>query len=558
MILTVADIKNLDILKDARIHTGQLELNHCPVEWVSVIETPVEQFVRKNELVLSTAVGCASDTDLECFIRDVIESGAAALAIATGKFIKTIPPSVINIAEKQGFILFELDWHIRFSDIIQTVLEKIEKIKREHFEKMENVRKTLLDFILTGKTLEHVCQYVSESVRGPIIISDKRGLIRGSSKQVPPLLEASWIEYFHIQLERDGIYRNLSQTKQWVRYGNSYALQLFIHSAGSVQGYLIVGGFGEEPLHEEEYVEWIMLLEHVTTAVALFFLHEHAASETEWRLRDDFVWALAKGDIHSWETILSRSKSLGYQLNLPYVGLIASPENLSELFESQKENRMSKDHWLNNLIRCLEEEAENIANGLALKTMVTFQQNELIIFLEVLHNQSTETALFYVTSLEKRLSLLFPTLLISWGIGKQFGYNIFQDTYQEAKRALDIGRKRNRVGIEAEGPYLFADTKMDRVLESIAEIDELKELSETLLVSLLHYSKERKIDLLYTFRTYHKNKSNVSQTARELNLHRQSLLYRLRKIETLTGCNLDNPDDVFLLDLSARLWSYRI
>ncbi|MFB4166322.1 helix-turn-helix domain-containing protein, partial [Alteribacillus sp. JSM 102045] len=42
-----------------------------------------------------------------------------------------------------------------------------------------------------------------------------------------------------------------------------------------------------------------------------------------------------------------------------------------------------------------------------------------------------------------------------------------------------------------------------------------------------------------------RNRGNVSQTARELNLHRQSLLYRLRKIETLTGCNLVNSDDTF-------------
>ncbi|MFB4166334.1 helix-turn-helix domain-containing protein, partial [Alteribacillus sp. JSM 102045] len=50
-----------------------------------------------------------------------------------------------------------------------------------------------------------------------------------------------------------------------------------------------------------------------------------------------------------------------------------------------------------------------------------------------------------------------------------------------------------------------------------------------------------------------RNRGNVSQTARELNLHRQSLLYRLRKIETLTGCNLVNSDDTFLIDLSIRL-----
>ena len=39
-----------------------------------------------------------------------------------------------------------------------------------------------------------------------------------------------------------------------------------------------------------------------------------------------------------------------------------------------------------------------------------------------------------------------------------------------------------------------------------------------------------------------------------LNLHRQSLLYRLKKIESLTNLSLDNPDDVFLLNISIKVW----
>ncbi|WP_369405119.1 helix-turn-helix domain-containing protein [Piscibacillus salipiscarius] len=51
-----------------------------------------------------------------------------------------------------------------------------------------------------------------------------------------------------------------------------------------------------------------------------------------------------------------------------------------------------------------------------------------------------------------------------------------------------------------------------------------------------------------------KYKGNVSQTARALNLHRQSLLYRLRNIEKLTKLSLVDADDSFLLEFSVRLW----
>lgn len=62
------------------------------------------------------------------------------------------------------------------------------------------------------------------------------------------------------------------------------------------------------------------------------------------------------------------------------------------------------------------------------------------------------------------------------------------------------------------------------------------------------------MDLIGTFIAYNQFHGNVSQTARSLNLHRQSLLYRLRKIESLTGLSLIDPDDLFLLDLSIKIW----
>lgn len=74
------------------------------------------------------------------------------------------------------------------------------------------------------------------------------------------------------------------------------------------------------------------------------------------------------------------------------------------------------------------------------------------------------------------------------------------------------------------------------------------------ILPLVEYDEKREMDLINTFIVYNENAGNVSQAARVLNLHRQSLLYRLRKIESLTNLSLTNPDDVFLLDFSIKIW----
>ncbi|WEG18424.1 PucR family transcriptional regulator ligand-binding domain-containing protein [Alkalihalophilus pseudofirmus] len=550
MKLTMDEVLSLPLLKDAVHHTS-VDLQTKKVEWIQALEAPVEQFVRPNELILTTAVGCLDDEQLFDFVCDIIDSKASGLAIAVGKFVKQIPEKIIKKANKENFILLEMEWDIRFSDVIKEALHLLDTKKRQHYHQIESLQETLLDFILKGKKLQDVCEYVANTLKAPVLITDNRGSLYGSSKQVTSSLITHFNQYLHKQLTENGIIFNHSSTIEWFQYEEDYALVLGVESANQLKGYIIVGGFGPKPFASTEYEEWGKLLKHVSTAIALFFLHETAVKETEWLLRDDFVWELASGGVHSSDTLSSRAKSLGYRLNLPYVSLVATPEYFKQRFEQEDKLQMSYDHWLHYQIRQIEEEAEKIAKKQALKAMITYQQDELIIFLEVIFDQAAECAMRFINEFEERLSFLYPSIQFSWGISKQYGYHLFQECYQEAKKALTLGKKRNGRGSR----NLFTDTKIDRLIEAMSEVSVLTEFTNHLLDSLIHYSKERNIDLLHTFMTYHSHKGNVSQTARALNLHRQSLLYRLRKIEALTGCSLDNADDLFLLDLSTRLWS---
>lgn len=48
---------------------------------------------------------------------------------------------------------------------------------------------------------------------------------------------------------------------------------------------------------------------------------------------------------------------------------------------------------------------------------------------------------------------------------------------------------------------------------------------------------------------------NISLTARNLYIHRQSLLYRLSKIEELTGMSLREHQDLYLLEIYSHIYT---
>jgi DNA-binding PucR family transcriptional regulator len=77
----------------------------------------------------------------------------------------------------------------------------------------------------------------------------------------------------------------------------------------------------------------------------------------------------------------------------------------------------------------------------------------------------------------------------------------------------------------------------------------LEELSRSPVLSpfgglvepLLVYDRERRSDLVRTLQVYFATGANASEAADRLFLHRNSMLYRLARIEKLTGLDLKDP-----------------
>ena len=76
------------------------------------------------------------------------------------------------------------------------------------------------------------------------------------------------------------------------------------------------------------------------------------------------------------------------------------------------------------------------------------------------------------------------------------------------------------------------------------------------IVILKSYDDQHNTMLLNTINIYINNNNNQMETAKQMFIHRSTLLYRLHKIEELTGINLSDPDTIFHLQLSFKLLQY--
>lgn len=76
---------------------------------------------------------------------------------------------------------------------------------------------------------------------------------------------------------------------------------------------------------------------------------------------------------------------------------------------------------------------------------------------------------------------------------------------------------------------------------------------QSVLSALLAYDADHNTDLVHTLRTYFRSNGNVIRTAEVLFLHRNSVLYRLQRIEDLLEVDLKDSQDRLVLHLAVEL-----
>src|SRR5215208_387806 len=91
---------------------------------------------------------------------------------------------------------------------------------------------------------------------------------------------------------------------------------------------------------------------------------------------------------------------------------------------------------------------------------------------------------------------------------------------------------------------------IEPLLQELAEGDALEPF-RALIEPLQEHDRTRRSDLVLTLKTYFSAAGNASEAADRLFLHRNSMLYRLERIQKLTG--LDLKDDRVALALQLGL-----
>ncbi len=121
-----------------------------------------------------------------------------------------------------------------------------------------------------------------------------------------------------------------------------------------------------------------------------------------------------------------------------------------------------------------------------------------------------------------------------------------RESYMEARRAIEVGR----IFKPEESIYVYSRLILERFLM------ELPQDISAFYHSLLFNRRNQRLfneEMLYTIDMFFKKDLNLSDTARQLYIHRNTLVYRLDKVQKQTGLDLRSFEDAVTFKILMEL-----
>ena len=128
-------------------------------------------------------------------------------------------------------------------------------------------------------------------------------------------------------------------------------------------------------------------------------------------------------------------------------------------------------------------------------------------------------------------------------------YQRFGKAYQDARDAVEIA-----VCQEFNSKVLcIEDAGFWRIMKEISKHEMCQEFMEDKLNAFIEYDQKNESELLETLEVLVNNLGARNVTANALHLHRNTLIYRIKKIENQTGYDLSDPNSILEIALALRI-----
>ena len=547
--ITVREALSLDVVDRLKVVGGESGLDRV-IKLVNVIEVPdIMDWLMDGEFLLTTGYSFREYPELmKTLIPRMNEKNSAALAIKTKRYMNEIPDEIVESANRYSIPLLEVPFDLSFSEIIAPVLGVVFNKQNKIAQKLEQAHRKLMDLALNGSPLEELCKETGKLISNPVAIVDREGFITVNEDCPDQYKFDLFFSDGSVEVKKEKLrFGNIKEVRYSLEYDSESdepptikALRIPIIADKYQYGHMVA--IVNNPVSEPD----ILTMERAATIAALEFTKRKAIYEIERSYYNDFLEILLSCDFDSSGEIVNRGRVFNIDLELPTAVILVNDNSFDQITEIKQRMNINGPRSKEGLLKLIntffkQVRIDNFIAGI--------KGNNIVIVGSVdgenpnnkLKETVTELADYLNGSLRSGESL-------NIGVGRHcHDPRQINRSFEEAREALRIAQLSDRTQV------VFFDNLGFYKILSEKNRGDLENFVNELLQPVFDYDQTRKGELTKTLETYYDTNRNLKLTSTKLFTHYNTVLYRIRKIEELTGINFDNPEDSLNFEIAVNI-----
>ncbi len=544
MAVTVEDLLQLAFPTGSRVVAGRSGLGR-EVSWARSLRPrpPAFEALEGGEMALLSSAHLSllqESITLSYVVARLAEVGVSAVVV-----LGDVDQEAIDASEKLQLPLIQLPPSASLVEVERAAIATVVDKQAELQHRASEIHRQLAQLTFEERGIQAVAERLSEICGKAVAIEDDQFRVQFGSAG-PRLLDP---EGLNLRSSR-------GQIEEWVHTvplsGAQPPVGKFslpdatlgrfvapIPVRDGVAGYLSVIGL------DQELTELDRLAAGRGAAVcAVEVAKEAAIGEAEARVRGDLLDQLLSDGLEGDQAALGKARRLGYDPTLPSLVLAFQAGG------GDKAGAGEAVRSTDRVRRQLETVIRAETSLLEAKSLVASRGNFVAAVVPLVSTSSEKAAREMAEAMRRRAQAALEGYTVSVGIGRPTASpGAIAVAYREAEGALAIGMRLH-------GPSsttYFGDLGILRLLAQIGNLSEMESFRREMLGKLEDHDARTGGELLKTLESLFQCHGNLSRTAEQLSLHRNSLLYRLQRIGEISSLDLEDPETRLSLQVALKL-----
>ncbi|MEG0641823.1 MAG: PucR family transcriptional regulator ligand-binding domain-containing protein [Clostridium sp.] len=533
--LTVKDALNLGGFTKCRLIAGNRGLSNIVLHANSMEIPDIEPWLTQGELLITTGYALKSSSlSLIDLIRIVHRTHASGIAIKT-RFIGPFSKEAIELADELAVPLIEMPDDLSFIEVVTPLMKSIIDEHHALLEYSQIIHNKFIDLELNEGGFSAISSVLCTLLNLPNAIVDSNFEIE-AMKYHGEKYTSTLKNFCHDLLISPSILRfNNNPIILYKDYktDTSYKIRK-ISNKNQIHGYLILQ---QDKEVKNEMADIIM--DHASTAIALEFSKKTALNEQMKLIGNNFFSDIVSGNVRSEEEAKIRAFNLNWP-PLPLRLVVLDVDNFDKIIKNKDELYIHelKELILNNIKLNFKSLSKNL-------TIIPRSDS----FTCLIPNKYTQKELLHcINDIQNKISINL-SIQVTVGISSFFdSYNLLSEANKEARDSIKISRLTN---CDSKSVFI-EDNRLNQALLQVSENNYIQKYVYDTISVLEIYDKENESQLFETLKELILCMGVKTQASQNLFIHRNTLMYRIKKIEHLTGYNLSDKDNLLSLSVAIK------